>query len=59
MFLRTEIMISNVMQKSEQNTNYPNFGKTYATLRIYHDKITPEEITQSLDILPADCQMKK
>ena len=52
-------MISNVMQKSEQNTNYPNFGKTYATLRIYHDKITPEEITQSLDILPADCQMKK
>ena len=47
------------MQKSEQNTTYPNFSKTYATLRIYHDKITPEEITQSLDILPTDCQMKK
>ena len=46
------------MQKSEYDRKYPTFSKTYATLRIYHDKITPEEITQLLDILPTDCQLK-
>ena len=46
------------MQKSEYDRKYPTCSKTYATLRIYHDKITPEEITQSLDILPTDCQLK-
>lgn len=46
------------MQKSEYDKKYPTCSKTYATLRIYHDKITPEEITQSLDILPTDCQLK-
>ncbi len=46
------------MQKSEYDKKYPTCSKTYATLRIYHDKITPEEITQSLDIVPTYCQLK-
>ena len=46
------------MQKLEYDRKYSTFSKTYVTLRIYHDKITPEEITQLLDILPTDCQIK-
>ena len=46
------------MQKLEYDRKYPTFSKTYATLRIYQNKITPEEITQLLDILPTDCQLK-
>ena len=58
MFLHTEIIIKNIMQKSEYDRKYPTCSKTYAILRIYHDKLTPEEMTQLLDILPTDCQLK-
>ena len=46
------------MQESDYDKKYPTCGKTFATLRIYHSIITPEEITEALDILPTDSQFK-
>lgn len=40
------------------NNNYDTCEETYLTLRIYYDKITPNELTQFLGLKPTETQTK-
>ena len=38
--------------------DYPTCEETYATLRIYHDELDPEQISKALSLTPSDAQRK-
>lgn len=42
----------------EYNDDYPTCLKTYATLRIYHDALIPDSVSQRLGIEPTESQVK-
>src|SRR5258708_4925009 len=38
--------------------DYPTCEETYATLRVYHDKLEPNAISNRLALVPSDAQKK-
>jgi hypothetical protein len=40
------------------NDDYPTCEETYATLRIYHDHLEPDEISNAPSLVPSDLQRK-
>jgi hypothetical protein len=40
------------------NDDYPTCEETYATLRIYHDDLNPDDVSSRLRLVPSDSQKK-
>jgi hypothetical protein len=40
------------------NDDYPTCKETYATLRIYHDELNPDDVSSRLRLVPSDSQKK-
>jgi hypothetical protein len=38
--------------------DYPTCEETYATLRIYHDELDPDEVSRALALVPSNAQRK-
>lgn len=42
----------------DNDEDYPTYARTYAGLRIYHDKMNPDRIIGMLEIHPSQTQVK-
>ncbi len=47
-----------IVVPTEYNDDYPTCARTYAGLRIYHDALSPDQITDMLGIEPSCTQVK-